>query len=102
MKLDYHLSLCYPADMAVAAREMDRLLWSMVERAAGLSIPNLEEGRGVECVLTVPIARQTGRSYQDCLVRTPVRHGGLGMRSMADVSLLGFMGGLEQSMPRFV
>ena len=50
MKLDYHLSLCYPSDMEVAAREMDRLLWSMVERAAGLSIPKLEEGRGVECV----------------------------------------------------
>ena len=52
---------------------MDRLLWNMVERAAGLSIPKGEEGRGVECVLTVPIARHTGRSYQDWLVRTPVR-----------------------------
>ena len=27
MKLDYHLSLCYPSDMEEAAREMDSLLW---------------------------------------------------------------------------
>ena len=28
MKLDYHISLCYPSDMAEAARQMDQLLWS--------------------------------------------------------------------------
>ena len=50
----------------------------------------------------MPIARLTGRTYQDWLVRTPVRHGGLEMRSMADVSLLAFMSGLEQAVPRFV
>ena len=32
----------------------------------------------------------------------PVRHVGLGMRSMDDVSLLAFMGGLEQVVSRFV
>ena len=47
MKLDYHLSLCYPTDMEEAAREMDRLFWSMVERTARLSIPKQEEGRGL-------------------------------------------------------
>ena len=29
MKLDYHLSLCYPSDMAEAAKEMDKgvIIW---------------------------------------------------------------------------
>ena len=30
MKLDYHLSLCYPTDMNVAAKEMHNLLWLML------------------------------------------------------------------------
>ena len=55
-------TLCYPSDMEEVAREMDRLLWSMVERAARLSIPKQEESLGLECVLTVPIARLTGRT----------------------------------------
>ena len=47
MKLDYHLSLCYPSDMLLAAREMDNLLWLMLEKAAGLNIPRIDGGRGV-------------------------------------------------------
>ena len=47
MKLDYHIYLCYPTYMVDAAREMDQLLWGMVERAAGISIPKGEKGRGV-------------------------------------------------------
>ena len=35
-------------------------------------------------------------------MRTPVRHGGLGLRSMEDVRLTGFMGGLEQASTSFV
>ena len=31
MKLDYHLALCYPSDMAEAASEMDNLLYNMLE-----------------------------------------------------------------------
>ena len=29
MKLDYHMALCYPTDMAEAAKEMDRLLFTL-------------------------------------------------------------------------
>ena len=35
-------------------------------------------------------------------MRTPVRHGGLGLRSMEDMRLTGFMGGLEQASTSFV
>ena len=40
-KLDYHVTLCYPTDMEAAAREMDDLLWVMLEKAAGFSIPRV-------------------------------------------------------------
>ena len=53
MKLDYHLALCYPTDMAEAAKEMDKLLYNMLESASGLFIPKVDEGRGVECFLQI-------------------------------------------------
>jgi hypothetical protein len=102
MKLDYHISLCYPSDMVEAAKEMDHLLWGMVERATNISIPKMEEGRGVECCLQLPITRHRDRTYQDWMLRTPVRMGGFGLRSMEDVSLPAFMGAVEQSLPHFL
>ena len=102
MKLDYHLSLCYPSDMLQAAKEMDNLLWLMLERASGLNIPRLEEGRGVECCPAPPVRRIHDKSYQDWITRTPVRLGGMGMRSMVETSILAFIGGVEQALPNFV
>ena len=102
MKLDYHISLCYPSDMVEAAKEMDKLLWNMVEKATELSIPKVNEGKGVECCLQLPVARHQGRSYQDWMIRTPVRLGGFGLRSMKDISLPAFLGAVEQSLPHFL
>ena len=56
----------------------------------------------MECCLDVPVLRLTGRSYQDWMVRQPVRLGGMGMRSMRDVSLAAFLGSVEQALPHFV
>ena len=58
MKLDYHISLCYPSDMQEASKEMDRLLWTNVEKAANLSIPKVDKGRGVDCCLQLPVNRE--------------------------------------------
>ena len=102
MKLDYHLALCYPSDMAEAAAEMDQLLHNMVEAASGLTIPRVEQGRGVECCLQVPVTRLQGRSYQDWVLRLPVRLGGMGVRSMAEVSLAAYIGSVEQALPHFL
>ena len=102
MKLDYHISLCYPSDMVEASKEMDSLLWTMVEKATNLSIPKVDEGRGVECCLQLPVNRHQGRSFQDWMLRTPVRLGGFGLRSMEDVALPAFFGALEQSLPHFL
>ena len=102
MKLDYHLALCYPTDMVEAAREMDRLLHTMLECSSTLSIPKVDEGRGVECCLQTPVTRHQGRSYQDHMIRLPVRLGGMGLRSMTDVSLAAFLGSVEQALPHFI
>ena len=102
MKMDYHMALCYPSDMAVAAVEMDRLIYNMLESAASLSIPRRDQGRGYECCPQVPVQRHQGRSFQDWMVRLPVRLGGMGMRSMADISLAAFVGSVEQALPHFV
>ena len=102
MKLDYHISLCYPSDMEEAAREMDNLLWRMMEKATNLSIPKTEEGKGFECCIQTPVTRHQGRSYQDWILRTPVRLGGFGLRSMADIALPAFLGAVEQALPHFL
>ena len=101
MKLDYHLALCYPSDIVEAAKEMDKLLKNMVECATGMSIPLLDEGRGVECCPQTTVTRLQGRSYQEFMLRLPVRQGGMGLRSMEDVSMAAFVGGVEQSLPHF-
>ena len=62
-KMDYHLVMCYPSDMLEAAEEMDRILVSMVERAAHLSIPMIDEGRGVEHCPGTDITRLRNKSY---------------------------------------
>ena len=102
MKLDYHLSLCYPTDMEYAARMMDDILWNMLEKAALMSIPRVDEGRGLEHCPSLPVRRLQQRSYQDWMVRMPVRLGGMGLRSVADTSLAAYIGGLEQALPHFV
>ena len=81
---------------------INQLLYTMLESATDLSIPKQDCGRGVECCLDVPVIRLTGRSYQDWMVRQPVRLGGMGMRSMRDVSLAAFLGSVEQALPHFV
>ena len=102
MKLDYALPLCYPTDMEVAAKEMDNLLWLMLEKSAGFSIPRVDEGRGLECCPNPPVGRWQGRSYQELMVRTPVRLGGMGLRSSVETSVAAFIGGVEQALPHFI
>ena len=61
----------------------------------GQHVPRLEEGLGLECVVDVPVDNLQGRSFQDHLVRLPIRLRGFGLRSLADTSPVAFIGGLE-------
>ena len=100
-KLSYHVSLQYPTDIAAAAAQADTILWQMLESATQLHIPRQEEGGGVECVLGPPVTSMAASSFQELLVRQPVRRGGLGLRSILDTSPAAFVGSVEMSLPHF-
>ena len=81
--------------------EMDRILLSMVQKATGLCIPMVDQGIGVEHCPRPPVTRVAEKSYQNWMMRTPVRLGGMGLRSVAETSLDAFVGGVEQAVPHF-
>ena len=83
-----------------AAERMDQILWDVLELAASSNIPRAGEGRSWECLVDVPGLES--RSYQDWVVMQPVRLGGMGLRSQADLSSAAFLGALEQTLPSFV
>ena len=72
-----------------------------MNKATGLDIPRGEEGRGVECVLDVPVRGLQGQSFQSWLVRLPVRERGMGLRSLVDTIPAAFIGSVEMSLPFF-
>ena len=61
----------------------------------GQHVPRRQEGLGYECCLEVPVDNLNGRSFQEHLVRLPIRLRGFGLRSMADTSPVAFIGGVE-------
>ena len=101
-KLDWQLSLNYPSDVRKAAERLDNELWHLLELSASQHIPRKEEGLGVECVLSAPGLPFSleGRSFQNWLVRQPVRLRGLGLRSLLESSPAAFCGAVELAVPR--
>ena len=61
----------------------------------GQHVPPWEQELGTECVLGVPVATMEGRSFQQTLVRLPIRLRGFGLRSFADTANTAFIGGVE-------
>ena len=52
-------------------------------------------------MLPVPVVGRLGRSFQDLMVRLPVKLGGFGFRSLEDTATTAFLGALEQAIPFF-
>ena len=100
-KLDYWLSLVYPSQMSAAAQRMDKLQMNVMEIILGMKIPLEGEGLGWECPLVLPIQGLEGRSFQQWVLRQPVKAGGFGLRSNLETSPAAFIGGLEQALPHF-
>ena len=61
----------------------------------------VEEGLGWDCPLHVPIDGLETRSFQQWVIRQPVKMGGLGLRNQIELSPAAFIGGLEQALPHF-
>ena len=51
--------------------------------------------------INVPIEILRDRSFQNWVMRLPIRLGGLGIRSCVETSPAAFIGGIEQSLPHF-
>ena len=100
-KMDYLSALIYPTDFIQASRDFDDLVWSYLESATGLIIPQSDMGGGFECHLNLPINSLRGRLFQHHMVRLPQSKGGLGLRSVSDTSVPAFVGGVEMSLPFF-
>ena len=100
-QLDYWLQLCYPSDVLAAAERMDNILWQALQVATGSRIPRVGEGSDWECIPSVPVESLRDRSFQEWVVRQPIRFGGLGVRGQRETVPAAFIGALEQTLPAF-
>ena len=100
-RFDYWCQLSYPSDIKPVASWLDSELWVLLESAVGCHIPRGEEGRGWECVLDVPVVGREGHSFASWVARLPIKQGGMGFRSIEDISKFAFLGAVEQTVPSF-
>ena len=101
-RLDYWLALVYPSNVRAAAEKMDRLIMTVLEKLIGVHIPLESENLGWDCPLHVPIQGLESRSFQQWVIRQPVKSGGLGLRSHVELSPAAFIGAIEQALPHFI
>ena len=72
-----------------------------MERAGGTQIPRRDGGEAWECMIDPPIDSLRGKSFQEWVVRQPVKMGGMGMRSLTDLSPAAYIGAVEQAVTSF-
>ena len=101
-KLDYWLTLSYPSHTKIIAERMDILQNRILESLVGQDIPVNAINNGWAIPLPVPVETLQTRSFQQWVIRQPVKMGGLGIRSNVETRLAAFVGGLEQALPHFV
>ena len=100
-RFDYWLQMSYPTVVEPVAEWLDEQLWKILETATGLSIPRGASNTVWDCVLPIPVEGRTNHSFQQWVVRQPVRLGGFGLRSLKDTSGPAFIGAIEQAVPFF-
>ena len=96
-RFDYWCQLCRPSLVRPVADTLDRDLWTVLEAALGLSIPRIGGENGD--TLAVPVVGRENLTFQEWVVRHPIKMGGLGFRSVAETSGAAFLGALEQAAP---
>ena len=96
-QFEYWLQLSYPSDVKEAAAALDRKLWRVLEACIGSLIP---EGGASDSVMEGPLGSIQGLSFQQMVVRLPVKMGGLGLRSQEHLRYAAFVGAVEQSVPQ--
>ena len=100
-RLDFWLTMVYPSQMEKCAERMDNLIINAIQKLLGSQIPLKEEGQNWNCPVQVPIEDLKGQSFQNWILRLPIKLGGLGIRSNKDTIHAAFIGGVEQALPHF-
>ena len=100
-QFEYWLMLVHPSQVEAAARRVDKVIWGVLEKVAGFSIPQEGAELGWEHCLDIPVAGLRRRSFQSWVAGLPIRLGGLGLRSQEELSPLAYLGALEQAVPFF-
>jgi hypothetical protein len=98
-KMDYHLSLCYPIDIAPIAAYRNTMLWSGLERVVG---QDRHWALGCECVVDISVTTMAGHSFQELFVQSPLKLCGFGLQSLADTSLAALIGATQMSLSAFL
>ena len=98
-RVDYWLQLCRPSDIHPVATWLDKQLWQVLQQTVGFTIPRVGGGSDWDIVLQVP--GREGKTYQEWVVRQPIKSGGLGMRCLVEISPAAYFGALESAIPSF-
>ena len=99
-KFDWHLSLCYPSDIKDAASRLDNTLWSTFETACWQQVPQTVGPNDFRLQIQ-GCDSLSCKSFQNWLVRQPIKLAGFGLRSLVETSPAAFIGGVEMSVPHF-
>ena len=94
-RFDYWLQMSYPTVVEPVAAWLDTELWRIFESATGLTIPRFATANEWSCTLPIPVVGRGDHSFQEWVVRQPVRMGGFGFRSLVDTAGVAFLGALE-------
>ena len=104
-KLEYWLTLVHPSLIEDAARNVDSLLHSVLEKVAGSHLPQQSGYLTCACCSMVegfdPGIPGFPTTYQHLTTTLPLKLGGFGMRSQLFLSPFAYYGGVEQSLPYF-
>ena len=88
-------SLCEPV-----AVWLDTQLWSVLEAATGITIPRSYRGGEGDLVVNVPVEGLGGKSFQEWVIRLPIKLHGWGLRSLEETCGPAYLATLETSIPR--
>ena len=79
---------------------LDSQLWHLLEETAVFNISRGNRGQEGDLVVNVPIHGLSGKSYQEWVIRLPVKLYGWGFRSLEQICGPAFLGTMVTVIPR--
>ena len=93
----YFLQLSPPSLAEPVADWLDTQLWRLLENTCGFSIPREQEGGGLR--IEMPVNGLNNQTFQEWVIRLPVRLYGWGFRRLRDICGPAYIGALETAIP---